>query len=318
MKDLISVIVPIYKVEQYLDNCIDSLISQSHKNLEIILVDDGSPDNCPKKCDEWAQKDTRIKVIHKKNGGLSSARNAGLDIAKGDYYAFVDSDDWIEHTMYADMIKILKTYNVDFVAGKINCYLEDKDKFIPFMENSDRYIIKNDKLFSKEEYRKLIISNRIESAVWNKLYRKEYIDNLRFKEGRLYEDYLFSYYATKRMNSMYYLATPYYNYRIRANSICTSNTKRNDMDLNIEEIQKDIICCKDYKMLDELNIFKLRYYFSQLRNKKYRLEEKKIIFREIINNNLSFNKLPFNLKLKYLLTIYFYYINKIRNLHTIL
>ena len=94
-KALVSVIVPIFMVEEYLDECIQSIVGQTYSNLEIILVDDGSLDGCPQKCDEWARKDHRIRVIHKPNGGLSSARNAGLDIAKGEYIAFVDSDDYI-------------------------------------------------------------------------------------------------------------------------------------------------------------------------------------------------------------------------------
>ena len=96
MSDLVSIIVPIYGVEEYLNKCINSIINQTYKNLEIILVDDGSPDKCPEICDAFEKKDDRIKVIHKKNGGLSDARNAGLDIAHGDYFVFVDSDDWIE------------------------------------------------------------------------------------------------------------------------------------------------------------------------------------------------------------------------------
>ena len=96
MNPLISVIVPIYNVEKYLARCVDSIVNQTYKNLEIILVDDGSPDSCPDICDVWKEKDDRIKVIHKKNGGLSDARNAGLDIAQGEYVAFVDSDDFID------------------------------------------------------------------------------------------------------------------------------------------------------------------------------------------------------------------------------
>ena len=97
--DKISVIVPVYKTEQYLNRCVQSITDQTYKNLEIILVDDGSPDNCPEMCDQWAKKDERIKVIHKRNGGLSSARNAGLDSATGDYIMFADSDDWMEPDM---------------------------------------------------------------------------------------------------------------------------------------------------------------------------------------------------------------------------
>lgn len=101
----ISVIVPVYKTEGLLDRCVESIVGQTYKNLEIILVDDGSPDNCPAMCDEWAEKDSRIRVIHKENGGVSSARNAALDIATGDYIGFVDSDDWIEPEMYSSLIQ---------------------------------------------------------------------------------------------------------------------------------------------------------------------------------------------------------------------
>lgn len=101
----ISVIVPVYKTEGLLDRCVESIVGQTYKNLEIILVDDGSPDNCPAMCDEWAEKDSRIRVIHKENGGLCSARNAGMDIATGDYLGFVDSDDCIEPDMYQLLVE---------------------------------------------------------------------------------------------------------------------------------------------------------------------------------------------------------------------
>ena len=101
--DLISVIVPVYKVEPYLDRCVQSIVDQTYGNLEIILVDDGSPDNCPAMCDAWAEKDSRIKVIHKENGGQADARNVGMAVATGEYVAFVDSDDWIDIRMYQRM-----------------------------------------------------------------------------------------------------------------------------------------------------------------------------------------------------------------------
>ena len=109
----ISVIVPVYKVEKYLDRCVESIVNQTYKNLEIILVDDGSPDNCPVMCDEWAEKDERIRVIHKENGGLADARNAGMNIATGDYIGFVDSDDWIEPNMYEVLLKNALKYDAD-------------------------------------------------------------------------------------------------------------------------------------------------------------------------------------------------------------
>ena len=102
--NLVSVIVPIYNVEKYLEKCIESIVNQTYKNLEIILVDDGSQDNCPAMCDEWTQKDSRIKVIHKKNGGLSSARNAGLEVSNGEYISFVDSDDWLDENTFEELL----------------------------------------------------------------------------------------------------------------------------------------------------------------------------------------------------------------------
>ena len=121
--DTISVIVPVYRVEEFLDKCIKSIVNQTYHNLQIILVDDGSPDFCGEICENWAKVDDRIIVIHKENGGLSDARNAGLAIATGDYIAFVDSDDWIEPRMYEVMLSIIKKERADIVAcGFIDTY----------------------------------------------------------------------------------------------------------------------------------------------------------------------------------------------------
>ena len=111
---IISVIVPVYKVEQYLDRCISSILQQTFEKFEVILVDDGSPDRCPLMCDEWAKRDERVKVIHKKNGGLSSARNAGIDIAKGRYINFVDSDDWMEKDALSYLYELRNRFDADF------------------------------------------------------------------------------------------------------------------------------------------------------------------------------------------------------------
>ena len=110
-EDLISIVIPVYKVEKYLEKCVESVINQTYKNLEILLVNDGSPDNCPKICDEYAQKDNRIKVIHKENGGLSDARNAGIDVATGKYITFIDSDDYISNDYVEYMYNLLKQNN---------------------------------------------------------------------------------------------------------------------------------------------------------------------------------------------------------------
>ena len=112
-KPKVSVIVPIYNVEKYLDRCMQSVLNQTLKDIEIIMVDDGSPDNCPSMCDEYARKDNRIKVIHKKNGGLGFARNSGLEIATGEYVAFIDSDDFIDTSMYETLYNTAKIYGLD-------------------------------------------------------------------------------------------------------------------------------------------------------------------------------------------------------------
>ena len=125
MNELISVIVPVYKVEPYLRRCIDSIISQTYHNLEIILVDDGSPDNCGAICDEYAEKDTRVRVIHKSNGGLSDARNAGLDIMTGDYVAFVDSDDWIDKQHLSSMYALVNG-GADIAVSDVRRILTDE------------------------------------------------------------------------------------------------------------------------------------------------------------------------------------------------
>ena len=165
---LISVIIPVYKVEKYLDRCLESIVNQTYKNLEIILIDDGSPDNCPAICDEYAQKDSRIKVIHKANGGVSSARNKGIDVATGDYIGFVDSDDWIEPDMYETLIKNAEQYNSDIsrcsyvisesMSGQTS---KSQDNGTIFLEDSI-------------EMRRNQICSNCNANVWSGIYKKSY------------------------------------------------------------------------------------------------------------------------------------------------
>ena len=126
---VISIIVPIYNTEKYLNECVDSIINQTYKNIEIILVNDGSTDNCLKICDEYAKKDKRVKVIHKENGGLSSARNSGLDILTGKYVCFIDSDDYVATTFVYDMFNLITKYNADIVEGSYQT-INDAERFV--------------------------------------------------------------------------------------------------------------------------------------------------------------------------------------------
>ena len=189
MPDLISIIVPVYKVEAYLDECVQSLVSQTYKNLEIILVDDGSPDKCPQMCDEWAKKDSRIRVIHKPNGGLSSARNAGLDVAKGGYIGFVDSDDFFDSKMYEVLYEgLTRSPNIGISAIQFLKYEAGKSEIY-----NPEWDIKSDILIKSKDFGLLTLKQAICYAATNKLYKKEVIGGTRFREGKANEDTLFSF-----------------------------------------------------------------------------------------------------------------------------
>lgn len=174
---LITVIVPVYKVEKYLHNCVDSVINQTYKNWELILVDDGSPDNCPQICDDYAAKDRRIKVIHKINGGLSSARNVGLDIAKGEFVGFLDSDDF----WHADYLKILLDLSEKYSADIVQC------SFIRGIETVFPIINKKVKVKSFDNH-SIFLKGFSKIIVCGKLYKRYTIDEIRMPEGKINED----------------------------------------------------------------------------------------------------------------------------------
>lgn len=209
--ELISVIIPIYEVEKYLRKCVDSVLAQTYKNLEIILVDDGSPDNCGKICDEYAKKDNRVKVIHKRNGGLSSARNAGLDIAKGELVGFVDSDDYISPCMYEKLHNVLKTEQTDLAL----CDLEYVNKDGPFT-NKNVPALKKETLTREEALKKL---HNIPASVNHKLYKKKIFNGLRFRDGALYEDQFILHHIFNRLRKATIIIDKLYFYLQHSNSI---------------------------------------------------------------------------------------------------
>ncbi len=214
--DLISIIVPIYKVEKYLNKCIESIVNQTYKNLEIILVDDGSPDNCPAMCDEWAKKDSRIKVIHKENGGLSDARNVGMAIATGDYIGFVDSDDWIREDMYSLLYEDMHDNNSDISACGVTC-VYDNETEPTMLTSTGKYT------FSTEEAMISIINEDIlKQPVWYKLYKRKVIQDISFPVGKLHEDVFWSYQAIGNAKIVSVFDEPCYYYRQRNDSIMGS------------------------------------------------------------------------------------------------
>ncbi len=217
--DLISVIVPVYNVEKYLDRCVESIVNQTYTNLEIILVDDGSPDNCPKMCDDWAKKDNRIKVIHKENGGVSSARNIGLDNALGKYIAFCDPDDLIHPQMYEVLYKFAKDNDAECVV----CNFEN---FSDFNNIKVQDIILENKYecFSgKQAYEYIRLSDKCNmiGCVWNKLFLKSSIHILRFDTSLSYgEDLCFVLTFLSTIESMIVLDDVFlYYYFIRNDSV---------------------------------------------------------------------------------------------------
>lgn len=184
----ISVIVPVYKVEPYLDKCVSSIVNQTYTNLEIILVDDGSPDNCPAMCDAWAEKDSRIRVIHKTNGGLSDARNAGMTVATGELMAFVDSDDWIAPDMYEYLYQRLTEDNSDIAACGVQLMWENGTMRMLTREGSC--------VLNREEAMKAIIQESwLKQPVWYKLYKTDLIRDILFPMGKCHEDVFWSYQA---------------------------------------------------------------------------------------------------------------------------
>ena len=211
---LISVIVPVYKVPQYLEQCVDSILCQTYENLEILLVDDGSPDHCGAICDGYARKDSRVRVIHKENGGLSSARNAGLDAARGDYVAFADSDDWVEPDAYRAMLELAQKYQVSLVCAGRYDYSEKRETRKPGL-----CPMREEVLSAEEMLGRLLIWDQCDSAAWDKLYARSLFEGIRYPLGKYYEDIGTTYLVVEKAEKVAMLPVPVYNYRHRSNSI---------------------------------------------------------------------------------------------------
>lgn len=216
MNPLISVIVPVYDVEDYLDRCVESIVNQTYNNLEIILIDDGATDHCPQMCDEWAKKDKRIKVIHKENSGQASARNCGLEIASGKLIGFVDSDDYIDAEMYSSMYRIMENNDCDIVectksdfSGEEICSTSGSGKIILF--HQDEAILD----FIKETH--------LKCTVWNMLVKADIAKRVRFDDGKTHEDILWPYRAYMLSERVAYVDQAFYFYFQRPGS--TMNKK---------------------------------------------------------------------------------------------
>ena len=219
----ISVIIPVYNVEEYLESCLESVIKQDYKNLEIILINDGSLDNSLQICEKYKKKDNRIIIINKKNGGLSSARNEGLKIAIGEYISFIDSDDFLlSENVYSEMIKLIEDTNADLVQGDaLKCY-SDTEKIL-LLKLKDRVDFRN--IMTSEELFLVSLKNKITYApVWLNLYKRELLNKnkIYFKEGIYFEDEEFAPRILLNAKKIAIYKKEFYGYRQRENSIMSS------------------------------------------------------------------------------------------------
>ena len=251
-EELISIVVPIYNVEIYLEKCIETILNQTYKNIEIILVDDGSTDSCKDIADEYVKKDKRIKVIHKENGGLSDARNAGIKIAKGRYICFVDSDDYIEKNYIKILYETIIRNNADIsICSYKNVYIDGSQK-----EDRTKTQVCNNIEAIRELFTK---ARNIETVTWNKMYKIDLFlhNKIEFPKGKLHEDNFTTYKLFYFSNKIAYVDEILYNYRQRENSIVSIyNEKR----LVILEVTKDIRMFfedKEVELTQEIQIYDL-------------------------------------------------------------
>ena len=222
----ISVIVPVYKAEQYLDRCVKSILEQTYQNFELILVDDGSPDNSPSLCDEWAKNDNHIYVIHKENGGASSARNAGLKIAKGRWIAFADSDDWLDRTALKTLYDLANQYNVPMAIGGMRVVQKYTDASIVMKQNAK--VLSNADLMS----RFFRLNGEPDThSVWGAIIRRDILEDYSFIEGRMNEDVETCYYLARKCEAAVYTDAPLYNYFKNIEGVTNSGFSKKKWDL---------------------------------------------------------------------------------------
>ena len=223
MEKLISIVVPIYNVEKYLEKCIKSIMEQTYENIEIILVDDGSIDNSSQICDYWKEKEERISVIHKKNGGLSSARNSGIDMAKGEYIFFLDSDDYISKYTIEELYKNIEQANAEIAISNRYHVFENGKKKVKFKKEKESIIFSKEKaIFELNNFR------YFDMSACGKLFKTELFKEVKFPVGKKSEDFFVMYKLFELSNRIIYNSEPYYYYYQRKGSITKSKSINTD------------------------------------------------------------------------------------------
>ncbi|WP_251549862.1 glycosyltransferase family 2 protein [Neobacillus muris] len=256
MNPKLSIIVPVYNVESYLNKCVDSILSQTFKDFELILVNDGSPDHCGAICDHYAERDIRVKVIHKKNGGLSSARNAGLDVAKGDYIGLIDSDDYIHEKMFEILLENARQHSsdivvCDFIKVKENQYVNVNSSCKNGRVKHYSNIEALHQLFFRDEnsYITNAGNNTKWVVVWNKIYKRQIFQGARFNEGRICEDEFIIHKLLYNSKKITAVSNQLYYYVQRPNSIMNTSYSIKRLD-------------KVYALKDRVD------FFSKIKEKK--------------------------------------------------
>lgn len=304
MNKLVSIIVPIYNSERYIERTIVSILNQSYKDIELLLINDGSTDDTINILNSYAKKDSRIVLINKENEGVSATRNIGLDKCKGNLVTFVDADDYVDGTMIEQLVTLLETHDSDIsCCGNL---LERPDKTIPIHGTN---VLMN--LNRKEALIELIIGKNIEPSVCSKLFKKEIVYDIRFdKDIKYNEDYLFNLYAFKKAKRITFLDKPLYHYNLHANSSTTAalNIKRVSDCIKVSEIAISIFEKNKYENIHLiLEQKKLLGYLGQYNvfigsNKENEIILQKEIRKIILKNNKEYKKINMGIKNRF----YFY------------
>lgn len=290
----VSIIVPVYKVEKYIHRCVDSLVNQTLRDIEIILVDDGSPDNCPMICDQLSESDERIKVVHKQNGGLSSARNAGMKVAVGRYLGFVDSDDDVELDMYEKMVSIAEENAVDFVMADYKRILGDGTSYIKTLDIDGGYYDREK--IVKDVFPNLIMRPNLEYgpllSVWHCIYNREFLNRIGLTfddEVKWSEDNIFSAIMGYHCNSFFYMkGSALYHYYSNPGTITTSYRKGSWIVYSLMNSHLHDFFDKvtDYDFSYQLKLHML-FYACNCINQETTLEKRRAIkgISDILNSN---------------------------------
>ena len=279
---MISIIVPIYKVEKYLPKCIESLINQTYQGIEIILVNDGSPDGCGQICDDYAKKDSRIMVVHQENHGVSVARNVGLNIARGEYISFVDPDDWVAPDMYEDMLDAIDMNKVDLAICGYDYY--DKDGNV---DEQRRYVTRNNELITQKEVIRRFsdMPPSIRHGVCNKLFRKNLLHGIKFKEGlHSSEDVFFLNEYVQKIGTAVVVHQPHYKNLVRQGSATHGGLDINSLADSYaahDQMYQDAISrypdLKDHSLAFLLDVCTLKYNEAQRKVVSLPEEEKGVV-----------------------------------------